>query len=69
MHTLTTKQLATYLGVTQRTIQRKGKREHWPFKTRKAIGGERHCYVFETLSIIIRQQIIEKIITNFDPHR
>lgn len=63
MNHLSTAQLATYLGVTKRTIQRRSNREKWPFIVDKGLGGTRHLYAFETLPASIKNRVIAQIIT------
>lgn len=62
MDKLTTAQLAEYLDVTKRTIQRRAIRENWLFAEAKGLGGSRRLYSYATLPQNIRHQIAAAII-------
>jgi hypothetical protein len=55
-------QLANYLAVTKRTVQRKAIRERWPFKEQVGLGGTRRLYRFHNLPNKIKNQITISII-------
>ena len=63
MNKLSTSQLATYMKVTKRTIQRRSIRENWPFEEQEGLGGIRKMYIFSGLPISVRQVVTSRIIT------
>ena len=54
MNHLSTAQLATYLQVTKRTIQRRAIRESWSYITQTSLGGKRRMYEFASLPDFLR---------------
>ena len=59
---LSVAQLAGYLRVTKRTVQRKAVRQRWPYTEQKGLGGSSRMYSFATLSNDIKAKIIAAII-------
>ncbi|WP_197460581.1 helix-turn-helix domain-containing protein, partial [Thermodesulfatator autotrophicus] len=39
-----TKELAQFLGITERSVRRRGNREAWPYRIEKTRGGKRKLY-------------------------
>jgi putative transposase len=66
LNKLTTAQLANYLVVTKRTIQRKAIRERWKFQEEIGLGGTKRVYPFATLPQRIKNKVIANIIANHD---
>ena len=66
MKRLSTTQLAQYLGVTKRTIQRRCVREDWPYIEQKGLGGVRKMYDFAGLPATVRQQVVVHIVAKHE---
>ena len=66
MHKLSTAQLAEYLAVTKRTIQRRAVRENWPYAEQVGLGGKRKIYAFSSLPADVKQKIIAYIVTKHE---
>lgn len=61
MNRLTVNQLASYLQVTKRTIQRRAKEGNWRYRETKSLGGTRREYEFESLPLTVKNQTIAAI--------
>lgn len=66
MNHLSTAQLATYLQVTKRTIQRRAIRESWSYITQTSLGGKRRMYEFASLSADVKLRVVGQIITKHE---
>ena len=66
MNSLSVTQLAEYLQVTKRSVQRRAKREHWPFKGCTGLGGTRRMYTFASLPDDVKQRVISRMIAKHE---
>lgn len=66
MNHLSTAQLATYLKVTKRTIQRRAIRESWPYIIQASLGGKRRMYEFASLSADVKLRVMGQIIAKHE---
>ncbi len=66
MKNLSTRQLASYLSVTKRTIQRKAIREQWPFYEQTGLGGTKRVYAFATLPENVKMTVMASIIAGYE---
>lgn len=66
MKTLSTAQLAEYLSVTKRTIQRRGIKESWAFETEVGLGGERRLYIFDCLPPAVKHLVVANIVAKHE---
>lgn len=66
MKTLTTAQLAEYLQVTKRTVQRRSVRESWSYRTEIGLGGERKLYIFECLPPAVKHLVVANIVAKHE---
>lgn len=66
MNSLSVTQLAEYLQVTKRSVQRRAKREQWLYKERTGLGGTRRMYTFVNLPSDIKQRVISRMIAKHE---
>lgn len=66
MKALTSAQLAQYLAVTQRTVQRKAINEGWVYQEQYGLGGIRKLYPYAALPQQIKNKIVARIIVSHD---
>ena len=66
MNHLSTTQLATYLKVTKRTIQRRSIRESWPYITQAGLGGQSRMYEFASLPAEVKLRVMGQIIAKHE---
>ena len=66
MKNLDTRQLADYLSVTKRTIQRRALKEHWPYEEERGLGGVRRLYPFAELPEGVKFKVIASVITSYE---
>ena len=66
MNSLSVTQLAEYLQVTKRSVQRRAKREQWPFKACTGLGGTRRMYTFVSLPNDVKQRVISRMIAKHE---
>lgn len=68
MKKLSTRELAQYLNVTKRTIQRRAIKENWAFEETIGLGGTKRLYHFATLPEAIKSKVIANIIARHESH-
>ena len=66
MQHLDTAQLATYLNVTKRTIQRKAIKNKWPYTEQIGLGGTKRLYLYSALPPTIKNKIVAAIIVSHE---
>lgn len=66
MKNLSTLQLADYLFVTKRTIQRRANKEKWPFVEQKGLGGVKRVYVFAGLPEKVKIKVVAGIVAGHE---
>lgn len=66
MNNLSTAQLAGYLLVTKRTIQRRANKERWAHIEQTGLGGQRRVYAFDSLPSTVKTQVVAQIIAKHE---
>ena len=66
MKSLTIRQLAQYLGVTKRTVQRRAIKEEWAYQETVGLGGVKRLYTFASLPEAIKSKVIAAIISGHE---
>jgi hypothetical protein len=59
---LSTRQLADFLSVTKRTVQRRSNKEDWSFDEQKGLGGTKKVYAFGQLPEMVKIKVLAGII-------
>lgn len=68
MKKLSIRELAQYLSVTKRTVQRRAIKEDWPFDQRIGLGGTKRLYNFNTLPEQVKSKVVAAIIARHEAH-